>query len=80
MKVRRQDKLRTDWGKKEKDVVLHFPLGSGTRSDAHWLSAVFDKAFVEELLRRGYDPATLRFEVAPLPGDPKFASQRAGRN
>ena len=59
------DKLRATWSKKEKDVMLHFPLGRLTKSDAHWLSGIFTAEFIQELKERGYDHTTMKFEVYP---------------
>lgn len=36
-----KDKLRVSWSKREKDIQYHYPLGSQTRSDGHYLHAVF---------------------------------------
>jgi len=74
--VKRADKLRVDWSKGESDVLIHFPLGFGTKSDGHYISAVFDKDFLREMQERGYDTATLKFEISPTKGNPKFRSQR----
>ena len=78
-----QDKLRATWGKKESDILLHFPLGISTRSDGHWLSNIFNKEFTDELDRRGYNVTTLKFSIEPKEGgkifengSQKFASQR----
>ena len=69
-------KLKATWSKKERDVMLHYPLGQGTRADGHYLSGIFNKAFTDELSNRGYDVSTLKFEVSPVQGNSKFASQR----
>lgn len=71
-----RDKLRARWSKKEKDLMLHFPEGISTKSDAHWLSCLFDKQFTDELSRRGYDPTTLKFSIEPQKGNQRFTSQR----
>mgnify|MGYP000728074372 CR=1 FL=1 len=70
------DKLRANWSKRENDVMLHYPLGFGTRSDGHWLSGVFNKEFTEELASRGYDITTMKFSVGPKAGEHKFHSTR----
>lgn len=70
------DKLRATWSKRETDVMLHFPNGQGTKCDAHWLSGVFNKEFIDELFRRGYDPTTMRFSVEPQKGNQRFVSQQ----
>lgn len=75
--VKAQDKLRVTWGRGEREVLFHFPLGAGTRSDAHYLSSmVFTKEVTDELEARGYDLKTLRFEISPAAGNERFASQR----
>lgn len=70
------DKLRAWWSKRERDVMLYHPLGFETKRDANFLSGVFGKEFTKELDERGYDLATLRFSIAPKPGNERFASQR----
>ena len=70
------NKLRVTWSKRENDVLVSWPVGLGTKSDAHWLSAKFGRDFTGELIRRGYDMTTMRFSVEPLPGNCKFQSQR----
>lgn len=60
----RHEQLRVYWSKRERDVMIYFPLGTCTSSDGHWISGVFDKAFTDELTKRGYDVSTLRFSVA----------------
>ena len=74
--MKAQDKLRAYWSKRERDLMLFHPLGMQTVCDAHYLSGVFDKEFLEELRRRGYDPRTLKFSIEPLAGNDRFASQR----
>lgn len=74
--MRSQDKLRASWSRRERDVMLHNPLGQSTTSDSYWLAGVFNKEFTDELARRGYDPTTLRFSVEPVQGNHRFASQR----
>jgi hypothetical protein len=51
--------LKANWSKRERDVMIHYPRSP----DGHWLAGVFDKSFVDELDRRGYDVTTLRFSV-----------------
>lgn len=62
---KRFDKLKAHWGKMENDIILTYPHGVGTKSDAHWLSGVFSKEFEAELRNRGYDISTLKFSIAP---------------
>jgi len=71
------DKLRAIYSKKEGDVMLHFPLGQGTKSDGAFLSGVFGKSFTDELASRGYDITTMKFSIDPMSGDARFASQRS---
>lgn len=70
------DKLRVDWSKKENDLMIHWPAGSTTKTDAHWISGIFDKEMANELKRRGYDIKTLKFSIEPIAGNEKFCSQR----
>ena len=69
MRIAKEDKLRAYWGYDEDgcgpDVVLCWPLGKLTKADGAWLSGIFNREFIEELERRGYDKTTLRFEVSP---------------
>lgn len=74
--MRQGDKLRATWSKRERDVMLHFPLGSSTQSDGHWLSGILNTKFTDELERRGYDVTTLKFSIEPQQGNAKFASER----
>lgn len=69
-------KLRAYWCKRENDIMLYHPLGMQTSCDAHWLSGVFNKEFTDELTKRGYDVATIKFSVEPKKGNTRFASQR----
>ena len=71
------DKLRVNWGKRERDLMFHFPLGFYTKSDAHYLHGVFTAEFIKEMDERGYDITTLKFEISPKVGDDKFSSQRS---
>ena len=71
------DKLRANWSKREQDIMLHFPLGSGTKSDAALLAHTFNRQFTDDLASRGYDIRTLKFSIEPMAGDTRFASQRS---
>lgn len=71
-----RDKLRATYSKKEKDVILHFPLGYGTSSDGHYLSGIFNVEFTDQLERRGYDLSTMKFSIEPMKGNDRFSSQR----
>lgn len=75
--MKARDKLRATWSKREKDVMLHFPMGAQTKSDGHYLAGVFNKEFIDEMERRGYDISTMKFEISPQAGNERFASQRA---
>ncbi len=70
------DKLRVNWSKREEDLMVHFPLGQGTKSDGRYLIYRFDDKFVEEISKRGYDITTFRVSIEPKQGDTRFASQR----
>ncbi len=70
--MKAEHKLRARYCKRERDIVLEFPLGFGTKSDGHYLSGIFNREFKQEMTNRGYDIATLRFEISPKAGDPKF--------
>lgn len=61
------DKLKAYWSKRERDLMLDWPAVEGGRSDARFLNSVFDKAFTDELTKRGYDVTTLRFSIGRLP-------------
>lgn len=74
--MRARDRLRATWSKRERDVMIHFPLGENTSADCNWLSMVLNRDFAKELERRGYDVTTLRFSIAPRKGNTRFASQR----
>lgn len=74
--MKASDKLRANWSKRENDIMLHHPMGFGTRSDGHFLSNHFDKEFTESLKERGYDITTLKFSIEPMKGNPQFRSQR----
>ena len=71
------DKLHAYWSKRENDLMVWHPEGTGTRCDGHWLvGSVFVKAFTDELKTRGYDVTTMRFSIEPQKGNTRFASQR----
>jgi len=75
VRLRAADKLRLYWEKSEGLTCLH-PLGFQTQCDAGFLSGIFDKAFLDEMTRRGYDVKTLRFSIEPQKGNQRFSSQR----
>jgi len=74
--MKQKDKLRAYWSKKEKDIMLHSPLGIQTKCDGHYLSGVFNKEFIKEMGERGYDITTVKFSIESMKGDEKFTSQR----
>ncbi len=68
-----KDALAVRWDKRTKDFLLRWPPGT-SKADAHLMhSILFTDRFgsgpgllpplIEELERRGYDPATLRFSI-----------------
>lgn len=64
MGKRINNKLRANWSKREKDIIVHYPLGIGTGCDCNYLlSDIFNKEFMEEMKSRGYDLSTLRFSI-----------------
>lgn len=76
MKLKENDKLHAYWSKREKDLMLYYPLGTQTTSDARVLAEHLNKTLTDELDRRGYDVTTLRFSIEPKAGEQRFASQR----
>lgn len=69
----KDNKLTAKWNKKEKDLVVKYPLGCGTNCDmAYLLYDVFNKAFIEEMKDRGYDLTSLKFEIAVDPNSKTF--------
>jgi hypothetical protein len=69
----KQNKLKAYWNKKEKDIYFRYPLGIGTKCDAHFLSGVFNENFLNELRDRGYDISTLKFEILVDKNSNKYA-------
>ena len=65
--AKKQNKLKAYWSKKENDVMIEFPLGVGTKSDAHWLSGIFNEQLTNELKDRGYDIESMKFEITVNP-------------
>jgi hypothetical protein len=70
-KRNKNNTLKANWNKKEKDIMFSFPLGSQTVSDAHLLHYFFnvvrdlnnDNSLIKELKERGYDIKTLTFSI-----------------
>jgi hypothetical protein len=70
------DKLRANW--KNGDVMLYYPVGIDTKSDAHWLAnRLFGDNFIRQCQERGYDISTFKFEISPTRDNEKFKSQRS---
>lgn len=69
-----KDKLTARWLKKERDIIVNYPLGCGTNTDmCYFFDEVLDKKKCLELEKRGYDLSTLKFEISPkLPNREKF--------
>lgn len=61
--MKKEYKLRANWSKKENDLVLDYPLGQRTKSDAHYLSLIFNDKFLQEMKDRGYDVTKMKFEI-----------------
>lgn len=68
----KQNKLRARWSKKEKDLLVTYPLGRGTSCDMGYLFGIFNKEFIKEMKDRGYDIMSLRFEIAVDPKGERF--------
>jgi len=63
--MKAQFKLRANWSKKEKDIIVNYPLGVGTKRDCNYLfHKCFNNEFVEEMSSRGYDIESLKFEIS----------------
>lgn len=68
-----KNKLRARWSKSEKDVLFTYPLGVGTKCDGAYLAdEVFNKEFIQEMIDRGYDIKTLKFEIKINPEQENF--------
>lgn len=78
--MRKVDKLRVYWSKKEDGVMLQHPMGDQTPHDSHYLMGVFTKDFIQELSNRGYDLTTMAFSVEPRKGHLRFAATRYSEN
>ena len=60
----KENKLRAKWSKREKDIIINYPLGIQTNCDMGYLFYdVFTKEFKKEMKERGYDIETLKFEI-----------------
>ena len=71
MKIKEKDKLRLYFGrdpdnKKAYDFIAEWPeMRMGEADAAYLLNRVFTEEVREELERRGYDLATIKFSIAP---------------
>ena len=75
--MKAKDKLKVTYNKRQKDFLFQFPTGLQTVCDARYMNnVVFTKEVTDELERRGYDIATLKFSIEPMLGAQKFESQR----
>ena len=69
----KQDELKVNWSKRERDLMIHNPYGVHTNADAAYLFGFFNKDFIKEMAERGYDITTVKFEIKPiLPNLKKF--------
>lgn len=58
------NKLMAKWSKREKDIIINYPLGIQTNCDMNYLFCeVFTTEFKKEMENRGYDITTLKFEI-----------------
>lgn len=59
-----KNKLKISWCKKEKDILVTYPLGIKTNCDASFLYNMLEKCnFVEEVKNRGYDIKSIKFSI-----------------
>lgn len=70
LKIAKKDKLTACWKYDREqgcyDLVVNYPLGRQTNTDANYLfNDVFTQDFIKEIQRRGYDIATIKFEISP---------------
>lgn len=65
-------KLSAKWSKREKDIVVSWPDGKSTKSDARLLAGIIDDHMLSELDRRGYDIRTLKFEITAKSDHERF--------
>lgn len=70
--MKKKNKLRAYWNKKEKDTMFYHPAGYMVKCDAAFLHTVFTKEFRKELEDRGYDWTTFKFEISPKLPNNKF--------
>jgi hypothetical protein len=77
--MRKEDKLRVKWSRKENEIKFYFPSGAGTKCDASYLCSLLGPQFIDEMTARNYDITTLKFSIEPMQGSERFASQRKAR-
>jgi len=66
-----QNKLKVKWNRSEEDFQIDFPKKSdGWLMYSHMKGELTWNELISELVKRGYDPKTLKFEVN-LKGVPK---------
>lgn len=65
MVIKKEDKLRVYWSKKESDLMIYHPMGRNTSADGWYLNKFFNSEFIEEMKRRGYDLSSVKFEISP---------------
>lgn len=88
----RDNTLRAQWSKRERDVSFGWPSGPQTKADGHLLHSVFgverypppsplnrlpDPSLLKELERRGYDITTLCFSICKKVGHPRWKTADA---
>lgn len=57
----KETKLKVRWSKKEKSIEVFWE--NTPRANGNYLFMVFDDEFQEEMKRRGFDIATIKFEI-----------------
>lgn len=73
LKIKKEDKFRVYWDKKENDIMFYHPAGRNTGADGwYYHSYVFTSEFLEEMKRRGYDITTIKFEITPDINNERF--------
>lgn len=71
-----ENKLKMRWSKREKDILIDYPLGILTKADANYLfSYVFTDEFQKEFIKRGYDITTIKFEITVDPKSERFETR-----
>lgn len=71
-----ENKLKLRWSKREKDMLITYPVGISTKTDANYLFAnAFTDEFQKELIKRGYDITTIKFEITVDPKSERFETR-----